>query len=76
MKRFRLHDSQPESLKPIGWCRRWESNPKRSDTLTLRGHSVFPRIAMLSTPPALLLEYPAIPWSPPDCPGLWSLFGH
>jgi len=56
--------------------RRWESNPTVSDALTLRGHSVFPRIALLSRPPALLLEFLAIPWNPPDCAGLWSLFGH
>ncbi len=29
--------------------RRWESNPAHSDTLTLRGHSVFPRIAVKGT---------------------------
>ena len=56
--------------------RRWESNPKRSDTLTLRGHSVFPRIAVTHGPPALLLTYPAVPWNPPACPALWSLCGH
>ena len=67
---------QSEMIPSAYWWRRWESNPERSDTLTLRGHSVFPRIAMLSTPSALLPEYPAIPWNPPDCPGLWSLFGH
>jgi hypothetical protein len=56
--------------------RRWESNPKRSDTLTLRGHSVFSRIAVNGMQPDLLLTYPAVPWNPPACPALWSLFGH
>ena len=56
--------------------RRWESNPERSDTLTLRGHSVFPRIAFKGMQADLLLTYPAVPWNPPGCPGLWSLFGH
>jgi hypothetical protein len=55
---------------------KWESNPKRCDTLTPRGHSVFPRIADTHGPPALLLTYPAVPWNPPACPALWSLFGH
>ena len=56
--------------------RRWESNPTVGDTLTLCGHSVFPRIAYKGMQSDLLLEYPAVPWNPPDCPGLWSLFGH
>ena len=72
---FATRDQSEMISKAYQW-RRWESNPERDDTLTLRGHLVFPRIAVLSTPPALLLEYPAVPWNPPDCPGLWSLFGH
>ena len=56
--------------------RRWESNPERSDTLTLRGHSVFPRIAVKGTEPDLLLPYPAVPSNALACPALWSLFGH
>ena len=55
---------------------RWESNPERSDTLTPRGHSVFPRIAIKGTEPDLLLPYPAVPSNAPACPALWSLFGH
>jgi hypothetical protein len=50
--------------------------PKRSDTLTLRGHSVFSRIATKRTEPDLLLPYPAVPWNALACPALWSLFGH
>jgi hypothetical protein len=56
---------------------RWrESNPKRRDTLTPRGHSVFPRIAIKSMQVDLLPTYPAVPSNPPACPALWSLFGH
>jgi hypothetical protein len=67
---------QSEVISSAYQWRRWESNPERSDTLTLRGHSVFPRIAVTHGPPALLLTYPAVPWNPPACPALWSLFGH
>ena len=67
---------QSEMISSAYQWRRWESNPERCDTLTLRRHSVFPRIAVTHGPPALLLTYPAVPWNPPACPALWSLFGH
>jgi len=38
--------------------RRWESNPKRRDTLTLRGHSVFPRIAVKGMQPGIEFKGP------------------
>ena len=66
------HDMIPSAYR---W-RRWESNPTRGDALTLRGHSVFPRIAVKGTQPDLLLPYPVVPWNAPACPALWSLFGH
>jgi hypothetical protein len=56
------------------------SNPERRDTLTLRGHSVFPRIAVKGMQPTLLLAYPAVPCSTLESPCLpcalvtiWSL---
>ena len=67
---------QSEVISDAYQWRRWESNPTVGDTLTLRGHSVFSRIAVKGTEPDLLLPYPAVPWNPPACPGLWSLFGH
>ena len=67
---------QSEMISDAYQWRRWESNPTVSDTLTLRGHSVFPRIAVERMQPDLLPAYPAVPWNPPACPGLWSLFGH
>ena len=67
---------QSEVISSAYQWRRWESNPERSDTLTLRGHSVFPRIAIKGTEPDLLLPYPAVPSNALACPALWSLFGH
>jgi len=67
------HNAKGEEISGVYQWRRWESNPKRSDTLTLRGHSVFPRIAIKRTEPDLLLPYPAVPWNPLTCPALWSL---
>jgi hypothetical protein len=52
---------QSEAISDGYWWRRWESNPKRRDTLTLSGHSVFPRIAVKGMQPALLLTYPDVP---------------
>jgi len=64
---------QREALSDTYRRRLRESNPERSDTLTLCGHSVFPRIAIKRTEPDLLLPYPAVPWNTPACPALWSL---
>ena len=59
---------QPLAIASLERWRRWESNPKRRDTLTLRGHSVFSRIAITVTEPDLLLQYPAVPSNAPACP--------
>ena len=67
---------QSEMIPSAYQWRRWESNPTVSDTLTLRGHSVFPRIPLKGTRADVSLPYPAVPWNPPACPALWSLFGH
>jgi hypothetical protein len=61
---------QSEVISEAYQWRRWESNPIVSDTLNLRGHSVFPRIAAKGAQPDFLLTYPAVPWNPPACPGL------
>ncbi len=67
---------QSEMISGVYQWRRWESNPERCDTLTLRGHSVVPRIAVKGMQADLLLMYPPVPWNPPACPALWSLCGH
>jgi hypothetical protein len=67
---------QSEMIPSAYQWRRWESNPTVTDTLTLRGHSVFPRIAIIGVQPDLLLPYPEVPWNAPACPALWSLCGH
>ena len=72
---FATRDQSEMISKAYQW-RRWESNPAVSDTLSLRGHSVFPRIVVKGTEPELLLPCPAVPWNAPACPALWSLFGH
>ena len=70
-------DDGVDSFMRVDACwRRWESNPERSDTLTLRGHSVFPRIAIKVREPDFLLLYLAVPLNAPAFPGLSSLFGH
>ena len=52
---------QSEMISDAYRWRRWESNPTVSDTLTLSGHSVFPRIAVKGAQLGLLPPYPAVP---------------
>jgi hypothetical protein len=47
---------QSEMIPSAYQWRRWESKPSVGDTLALRGHSVFPRIAFKGTQSDLLLE--------------------
>ena len=67
---------QSEMISDACQRRRWESNPKRRDTLTRCRHSVFRRIAVAGMQPDLLLTYPEVPWNPATCPTLCSLCGH
>ena len=71
-----LDDGVDSFMRVDTWWSRRESNPAVRDTLALHGHSVLLRIVVTHGPPALLLMYPAVPWNPSACTGLWSLFGH